>query len=146
MPMGIPPRGRAPNSFWTPARDKRMQALQLKGKSAAEIAEILGCSRNAVIGRSLRLRGIQYESSVRSWKRANAERSAEAHKRMKLRAEKRRKAVRAMMKWVAQGMPAGKAMGRAHDAGATWKQIGDYFDCSQQAAYERAKAWRERAR
>src|SRR5216684_3737331 len=64
----------------------------------------------------------------------------------RLQPEKRRKAIRAMMKWVAQGMPAGKAMGRAHDAGATWKQIGDYFDCSQQAAYERAKAWRERAR
>ena len=29
--MGIPPRGTAPNSFWTPARDRRMQALQLKG-------------------------------------------------------------------------------------------------------------------
>lgn len=144
--MGIPPRGTAPNSFWTPARDKRMQALQLKGASAAEIAEVLGCSRNAVIGRSLRLRGIQYESSVRSWKRANAKRAAEARKRRAVRMEKRREAMRAMMKWLAQGMPEGRAMGRAHDAGATWQQIGDYFGCSQQAAYERAKAWRERAR
>ena len=72
---------RNPHTTWTAARDKRLETMQSAGKTAAEIAKALGTSRNAVIGRSRRLRGIVYQSDIDSWTRANAWRSAEAHKR-----------------------------------------------------------------
>jgi hypothetical protein len=126
-------------SPWTPSRDKRLLAHQKAGRSAAEIAEKLGTSRSAVIGRSVRLRGIVYKSSIRSWKRANAKRSAAAGKRAALRAEEQRKAMREMARAIKSGMPREKAMAKAFQAGAYWWQIGDYFGISQQAAYEAAK-------
>ena len=56
-------------SKWTSARDKRLLAQQAAGRTAAEIAKSLGVSRNAVIGRSRRLRGIVYRSDIESWAR-----------------------------------------------------------------------------
>ena len=78
---------RNPHTTWTAARDKRLETMQSAGKTAAEIAKALGTSRNAVIGRSRRLRGIVYQSDIDSWTRANARRSAEAHKRAEIRGE-----------------------------------------------------------
>ena len=46
----------AMKSSWTPSRDKRLLSLQAAGRTAAEIAKSMGISRNAVIGRSRRLR------------------------------------------------------------------------------------------
>ena len=128
---------------WTPARDKRLLALQASGHSAAQIARKLGTSRNAVIGRARRLRGVVYQSDIDSWTRANARRSAEAHKRAAVRAVLQKKVIADMLKAVAGGMPRGKAMWRAFGAGAYWRQIGEQFDISQQAAYEAAKKWRK---
>ena len=131
-------------SPWTPSRDNRLLALQKAGRSAAEIAEKLGTSRSAVIGRSVRLRGIVYKSSVRSWKKANAKRAAEARERAHERAETQREAMREMAKAVKKGMPREKAMAQAFKAGAYWWQIGEYFGISQQAAYEAAKKTRRK--
>jgi transposase len=125
--------------MWTPARDKRLQALQADGLSAAQIAKKLGTTRNAVIGRARRLRGIVYQSDIDSWKRANARRSAEAHKRASARADQQKKALAEMTKALNAGVAKPKAMLRAFRAGAYWRQIGDYFGISQQAAYEAAK-------
>ena len=125
--------------MWTPARDKRLLALQAEGLSAAQIAKKLGTSRNAVIGRARRLRGIVYQSDIDSWKRANARRSAEAHKRASARADQQKKALAEMAKALNAGVPKPKAMLRAFRAGAYWRQIGDHFGISQQAAYEAAK-------
>ena len=130
-------------SSWTPSRDKRLLALQASGHSAAQIAKKLGTSRNAVIGRARRLRGVVYQSDIDSWTRANARRSAEAHKRAAVRAVLQKKVIADMLKAVAGGMPRGKAMGQAFRAGAYWRQIGEEFDISQQAAYEAAKKWRK---
>jgi hypothetical protein len=130
-------------SSWTPARDKRLQALEQEGLSAAQIAKKLGTSRNAVIGRSRRLRGIVYQSDIDSWTRANARRSAEAHKRAAVRAEEQKKAIADMARALAGGMPKPKAMLRAFRAGAYWRQIGEHFGISQQAAYETAKKARK---
>ena len=74
----------AMKSKWTSARDKRLLTQQATGRTAAEIAKSLGVSRNAVIGRSRRLRGIVYRSDIESWARANARRSEEAKVRMKV--------------------------------------------------------------
>jgi len=43
--------------FWTEAKVERLAGLVAAGGSAAKIAEALGCSRNAVIGKLLRLKG-----------------------------------------------------------------------------------------
>ena len=131
-------------SPWTPSRDKRLLAHQKAGRSAAEIAEKLGTSRSAVIGRSVRLRGIVYKSSIKSWKKANAKRAAEARERAHERADTQREAMREMAKAVKKGMPREKAMAQAFKAGAYWWQIGEYFGISQQAAYEAAKKTRRR--
>jgi hypothetical protein len=130
-------------SFWTPARDKRLLLEWTNGRSAAEIAKTLGTTRNAVIGRSSRLRGIKYASSIESWKRSNAKKSEEARKRGRLRTQHQRKLIKDMMKAVAGGMAEGKAMSLAHRAGATWGQIAEYFEISEQVAYYREKLWRE---
>jgi GcrA cell cycle regulator len=133
-------------SPWTPSRDKQLLALQAKGRSAAEIAKTMGTSRNAVIGRSIRLRGIVYESSIASWKRANAKKSAAAKERAKARTKLQRKVMQEMGRAIAGGMHPAKAMGRAFRAGAMWRQIGDHFGITPQAAYERARAWTKRNR
>ena len=128
-------------SFWTPARDRKIKAMEAAGKSAREIAKSLGggITRNAVIGRSRRLRGIVYDSDILSWNRANERRAQEARARAKLRNEKERKAMRELVKLLAAGVAPGKAMGRAFKAGARWRQIGNHFGMSPQAAYEAAK-------
>ena len=131
---------------WTPSRDKRLLAQQAAGRTAAQIAKTLGVTRNAVIGRSRRLRGIVYQSDIDSWTRANARRAEEARKRAQVRRVAQRKALRDLARAVARGVPVGKAMSRAHKAGALWRQIGAYFGISQQAAYERAKTWTQRSR
>ena len=131
---------------WTPSRDKRLLAQQAAGRTAAQIAKTLGVTRNAVIGRSRRLRGIVYQSDIASWTRANAQRAEEARKRAQVRRVAQRKALRDLARAMARGVPVGKAMARAHKAGALWRQIGHYFGISQQAAYERAKTWTQRSR
>jgi hypothetical protein len=133
-------------SNWTPSRDKRLLTQQAAGRTAAQIAKSLGVSRNAVIGRSRRLRGIVYKSDIESWARANARRSQEAKKRMKVGKEANRKALPELARAVARGEPKGKAMARAHRGGALWRQIGEQFGVSQQAAYEKAKTWTQRQR
>ena len=80
---------------WTPSRDKRLLAQQAAGRTAAQIAKTLGVTRNAVIGRSRRLRGIVYQSDIDSWTRANAQRAEEARKRAQVRRVAQRKALRA---------------------------------------------------
>ena len=131
---------------WTPSRDKRLLAQQAAGRTAAQIAKTLGVTRNAVIGRSRRLRGIVYQSDIDSRTRANAQRAEEARKRAQVRRVAQRKALRDLARAMARGVPVGKAMARAHKAGALWRQIGHYFGISQQAAYERAKTWTQRSR
>lgn len=43
--------------FWTGERVEQLRDLVAKGNSAGQIAARLGCSRNAVIGKVLRMRG-----------------------------------------------------------------------------------------
>jgi hypothetical protein len=131
-------------SPWTPARDKRLLELQAAGRSAAEIAKIMGTTRGAVIGRSIRLRGIVYQSSIDSWKRANAR--AMAARRAEGRSfeppEVRRKALQEMKKAIARGMPRNEAIYKANQAGALWREIGDYFGMTRQGAHLAGINWK----
>jgi len=45
----------SPESVWTQERIERLQALWLEGKSFSDIADVLGSTRNAVIGKAHRL-------------------------------------------------------------------------------------------
>jgi hypothetical protein len=126
-------------SPWTPERDKRLIALQAQGLSAAEIAEKLGTTRNAVIGRSIRLRGIVYQSQIESWKRANEKRRKGPRKPEAVR----RKAIAQLARDIGTGVPRGEAIVRAAK-GALWRDIGNYFGITSQAAQQAARNWRER--
>ena len=126
-------------SPWTPARDRRLEALQAKGRSAAEIGRIMGTTRNAVIGRSIRLRGIVYVSSIESSKRANAKRKKGPRKPEKMR----RQAMRDMKKALARGVPRDEAMLQA-SAGALWRDIGEYFGITRQGAHLAVQIWKRR--
>jgi hypothetical protein len=128
-------------SPWTPSRDKRLKAYLADGLSAAAAAVKLGTTRNAVIGRSIRLRGIVYQSSIDSWKRANAKRRKGPRKPEKMR----RKALRAMVRNLARGMVRNEAIAKAA-AGAYWREIGAHFGMTRQAAHLAAKIWKQRAR
>jgi hypothetical protein len=61
-------------SFWTPITDARLQQLEAQGLSAAKIADKLGTTRNSVIGRSQRLRGLSrtFPSYIREREEARA--------------------------------------------------------------------------
>ena len=126
-------------SPWTPERDKRLIALQAQGLTAAQIAEKLGTSRSAVIGRSVRLRGIVYQSNIESWQRANDKRRKGPRKPEALC----RKAMAQLARDIGTGVPRGEAIVRA-SKGALWRDIGDFFGITSQAAQQSARSWRER--
>jgi hypothetical protein len=127
-------------SPWTPSRDKRLKAYLAAGLSAAEAAVKLGTTRNAVIGRSIRLRGIVYQSSIDSWKRANAKRRKGPRKPDKMR----RKALRDMLRNLAHGMPRNEAIAKA-SAAAYLREIGAHFGLTRQAVHLAAKVWKQRS-
>jgi hypothetical protein len=126
-------------SPWTPERDKRLIALQAQGLTAAQIAEKLGTSRSAVIGRSVRLRGIVYQSNIESWQRANDKRRKGPRKPEALC----RKAMAQLARDIGTGVPRGEAIVRA-SKGALWRDIGDFFGITSQAAQQSARNWQER--
>jgi hypothetical protein len=53
-------------TFWTAEKDKQLQELEAAGLSAAQIADRLGTTRNAVIGRSVRPRGLIFPSQLQN--------------------------------------------------------------------------------
>src|SRR6201981_39291 len=93
---------------WTRSRDKRLLAQQAAGRTAAQIAKTLGVTRNAVIGRSRRLRGIVYQSDIDSWRRANARRAQEARKRAQVRRVAARQAPRPPRPGAPRGVAGGE--------------------------------------
>jgi len=62
-------------SFWTAERDRRLQTYEGEGFSASVIAERMGTTRNAVLGRSQRLRGltVTYDGYIRKQQEVRAE-------------------------------------------------------------------------
>jgi hypothetical protein len=118
------------SSWWTNARDAELRRLESQGKSAAEIARAIGTTRNAVIGRSVRLRGLRFPSQLR--------RNERERKAAKCRtAEKRARqlaAVEAMRAELSWGVPREQAIGEAIASGATLQQIGDTLGITREWA------------
>ena len=71
-------------SFWTPQRDKRLRKLNATGLSARQIGAQFGISRNAVIARLARLRGVIFPSEARREKLLRAEAAARRRERKRV--------------------------------------------------------------
>jgi hypothetical protein len=97
--------------------------LQGAGISAAKIAQKLGTTRGAVIGRLHRLSGasLTYPSYIRSEKEARARSAA----RFKERSRVASTVIPKMKQEIARGVDRNDAIARARKAGATLKAIGD---------------------
>jgi hypothetical protein len=113
-------------SFWTPDTDTRLQRLEAQGLSAAKIAGKLGVSRNSVIARSPRLRGLYrtFPSYLRGQEEARG-RSAARKRKMDAVLSKFRQEI-------ARGVDRNEAIADARKAGATLKAIGEVLGVTRQ--------------
>ncbi len=122
---------------WSEQRKRRLSALQAAGRRPDEIAAALGLRRDQVVAR-LKL--------MAAWER-NRENFAKAmRKRAQARRARGRKAVGGMKKAMAKGMPRNRAIAKAYDAGATWREIGQHFGITAEAASAAGRRFRTRKR
>lgn len=120
---------------WSEQRKRRLSALQAAGRRPDEIAVALGLRREQVVAR-LKL--------MAAWER-NRENFAKAmRKRAQARRARGQKAVAEMKKAMAQGMPRNRAIAKAYDAGATWREIGQHFGITAEAASAAGRRFRTR--
>src|SRR5580704_11718302 len=115
-------------SIWTTERDKQLQRLEAADLSAAQIADRLGTTRNAVIGRSVRLRGVIFPSKIRMQR---TERAARAER---LDQQRRRIAapLASMQRAIARGTPGDMAIVSAVKAHVTYQAIADELGLTRQ--------------
>jgi hypothetical protein len=115
-------------TFWTAERDKQLQRLEAAGLSAAQIADRTGTTRNSVIGRSVRLRGLIFPSQRQ---RLRSERALHA---ARLRQQKERTAVSlaSMRRAIVKGTPRNAAIVLAVKAHVTYQAIADELGLSRQ--------------
>lgn len=120
---------------WSEQRKRRLSALQAAGRRPDEIAAALGLRRDQVVAR-LKL--------MAAWER-NRESFAKAmRKRAQARRARGQKAVAGMKKAMAKGMPRNRAIAKAYDAGATWREIGQHFGITAEAASAAGRRFRTR--
>ena len=115
-------------TFWTAEKDRQLRRLEAAGLSAAQIADRIGTTRNAVIGRSARLRGLVFPSQLRRQRTEQALRAA------RLRQKKERMAgpLAAMRRAIARGTPRDVAIVSAVKAQVTYQAIADELGLSRQ--------------
>ena len=120
---------------WSEQRKRRLSALQGAGRRPDEIAQALGLRRDQVVAR-LKL--------MAAWER-NRENFAKAmRKRAQARRARGRTAIAGMKKAMAKGMPRNRAIAKAYDAGATWREIGQHFGITAEAASAAGRRFRTR--
>jgi hypothetical protein len=113
---------------WTRERDRQLLALQAKGLSARQIANRLGTTRSAVIGRSARLRGVLFPSDLRRDKRVMT-RPRKANPSVDA-------ALAALRRAIAKGIDRDEAIVSAVEASATYQAVGDEFGLSRQRIHQ----------
>jgi hypothetical protein len=119
---------RIAGSFWTRERDKQLQKLEAAGLSGAQIAAELGTTRNAVIARSARLRGVVYPCIVRREKQLRTESAVRRRER-----KRRMNAALSMLREaLARRVPRNAAIVAAGKAGATHQAIGEELGISRE--------------
>lgn len=114
-------------SFWNERRDRILTALQSAGKSCSYIAEVVGTTRNAVIARSNRIKGVRFPSDTKRRKKA----SQEAQQR---RVERKRveKAAIDAMKTMLERSGRDEAISTAVKGGATLESVGKVVGLSRE--------------
>jgi hypothetical protein len=137
-------------TFWTPEKDRQLQRLEAAGLSASQIAHRIGATRNAVIGRSVRLRGLTFPSQIRRERAQRALRAARLHQhKVRIAA-----ALAAMRRMIAKGTPRDTAIVAAVKARATYQSIADELGLTRQRvqqiiaksrAERRVSAWSRKA-
>ncbi len=115
-------------TFWTAEKDRRLQRLEAAGYSAALIADRLGTTRNAVIGRSVRLRGLVFPSQVQRQRAERASRAARLHQQK----ERTAAALASMRRMMSRGTPRDVAIVSAVKARATYQSIADELALTRQ--------------
>ena len=119
-------------SFWTPQRDKQLRKLNATGLSARQIGAQFGISRNAVIARLARLRGVIFPSEARREKLLRAEAAARRRERKRVNDA----AISVMRRAIAQGVHRNIAIADAVKAGASYRAVGEEFDLSRQRVHQ----------
>jgi hypothetical protein len=115
-------------TFWTAEKDRQLQRLEAAGRSAARIAERLGTTRNAVIGRSVRLRGLIFPSQIQRQRAQRALHAARLHQRKDDTAA----SLATMRRMIARGTPRDVAIMWAVNAGVTYQAIAEELDLTRQ--------------
>jgi ParB-like chromosome segregation protein Spo0J len=124
---------------WSRDRDKRLLRLQAKGLTASQIAEQLGTTRSAVLGRSARLRGVVFPSQTRQAERDKVARTKRRHQNNHRNAT----AVAAMRRAIAKGVDRDQAIIAAVRARASYQAIADelaYRDSASGFLFAAARA------
>jgi hypothetical protein len=129
-------------NYWTPKRDEELNRHKAAGLSASKIATLLHTTRNAILGRSNRLRNRPSQAEIEQLKRqriaaADSRKKAAAEKREKAAAEAREKAqahqdkiLAAMRADLAAGVDRNVVIKRAIAAGAKSVTVAEFFDLS----------------
>jgi len=120
------------NGFWTPHKDRRLQRLVAQGHSGKEIAERLGTTRNAVVARSARLRGMVFPSNLRREKELRAQAAARSHEK-KHRNQTGLATLRAALR---EGATREQAIAAAVKVGATYAAVGSELGISRQRVHQ----------
>src|SRR5437660_133506 len=121
--------GRIRASFWTPERVRRLQALEAAGLSARVIAEKLGTTRKAVIGRSQRMRGLTY--TFASYINKERKLRAATQTRRRERERRSRAAIARMRAEISNGTPRDVAIAAAVKRGARSQAVADAMGISK---------------
>ena len=122
--------------MWNDRSDAKLLKLKREGYSFAEVAERMGISRNAALGRFQRLNGRLFPSQL------ERRRTREAAARLKSETRRRKEGaiIRKMNAAIAAGTDRDKAMKQARAAGASFVTIGDVFGISRVRVYQIVKA------
>jgi hypothetical protein len=114
--------------FWTAEKDRQLRRLEAKGLTARQIGEQIGTSRNAVIGRSARLRGLVFPCQIRREKEDQARR----RERLQQRKQRNDAALAVMHRAMAKGVERDAAIVAAVQARGTYQAVGDELGLTRQ--------------
>lgn len=118
--------------MWDGKADAKLLKLRNEGLSFAQIAERMGISRNAAIGRAQRLAGRIFPSQIAR----NEQAKLEAVERGQKSAQEQKAIVRRIKKAIAAGSPRLKVIEQALAKGATYQIIGDALGLSKQRVHQ----------
>jgi hypothetical protein len=119
-------------TFWTAEKDKQLRRLEAAGLSAAQIADRLGTTRNAVLGRSVRLRGLTFPSQIKRQRTERALRVTHLHQQK----ERAALSLASMRRVIARGTPRDTAIVSAIRDQVTYQAIADELGITRQRVHQ----------